>query len=104
MLFRVFVCIFLFSVSFSEKAFSVQSGDMFWEIKKPGATASNYLMGIQHDVILNEDSLPPEILAALEETKTGLLEIVPSEVTEESVIEETKKYINFHPEKLFLSI
>lgn len=94
MFFRIFAFIF-----FTVKAAAVQSGNIFWEVKKPGSATPNYLIGTKHDVILNENSLPPEVIAALENTKVGLFEIISNELTEEALIEAVKNNIKLPPGK-----
>ena len=93
MFFRIFICSFFFTAFFSAKALAVQAGALFWEIKKPGKATSSYLIGTKHDVILNEESLPPEVILALESSQVGLFEIISSENTEEAMIEAIKKRI-----------
>ena len=89
---KSFICGFVFFSFFMTKALAVQEGEMFWEVKKPGV-APNYLIGTKHDEILNKASLPPELVSALENAKTGLFEIVTNERTEKQINEAVKKRI-----------
>ena len=59
--------VFLF-ILFIAEASSVPKGELFWEINRPGIEPS-YIIGSNHAICLNEDSLPPEINTALENSK-----------------------------------
>ena len=96
---KALTCIFLSSAFFTSKILAVQSGELFWEIKKPGQTTPNYLMGSKHDVILTESSLPPEVISILEGVRVGLVEIISSERTEEALIEANKSTTKLPDEK-----
>ena len=72
---------FSLTLFFMSKALAVESGELFWEVKKPDEeTASNYLIGTKHDVMLDENSLPLEVVRALENSQVGLFEIISSEL------------------------
>ena len=86
---KSFIGSFVFFSFFMTKALAVQEGEIFWEVKKPGI-APNYLIGTKHDVILNENSLPPELISALKSSKTGLFEIITNERTEKQINEAKK--------------
>ena len=93
MFYRALICVFLLSAFFTAKVLAVQAGELLWEVKKPGEAAPNYLMGSKHDVILNESSLPSEVISILEGVKVGLFEVISSELTEEALIEANKSKI-----------
>ena len=81
----------LFSVFCSVKVLALQPGEIFWEIAKPGGSAPSYLMGTAHNVVLSKESLPPEVIRALKNSKVGLFEVISSERTEEYSIAAKKK-------------
>ena len=93
MFFRILNGFFLLIIFFTGKVLAVQSGEIFWEIKKPGDNIPNYLMGTQHFMILNEKSLPPEVIDALKNTKVGLFEVISDDRGEEAVKEALKNNI-----------
>ena len=95
------VVIFLFI--FSSKVLAISPGQIFWEITKPGESNPNYLMGTIHDIIIDKDSLPPELLVALEHSRVGLFEIVSGEQTEKELKEARKKVI-WLPDGEYLSL
>lgn len=83
--------VIFFSVFFSLKVLAIQPGEIFWEVVKPGESTANYLIGTHHYVTLNENSFPPELVAAIENSKVGLFELIFSERTGKYVIEARKK-------------
>ena len=85
---KFFIGGFVFFSFFMTKALAVQEGEIFWEVKKPGI-APNYLIGTKHDVILNENSLPPELVSALKNAKAGLFEVISEDIKKQ--INEAKK-------------
>lgn len=88
MFLRLFLCVLGFSSFFSTRALAVQAGEIFWEVKKPGTSQPpNYLIGTKHDMILNQESLPPELILALRDAKTGLFEMVIDDETDDKVSE-----------------
>ena len=95
------VVIFLFI--FSSKVLAISPGQIFWEITKPGESNPNYLMGTIHDIIIDKDSLPPELLVALEHSRVGLFEIVSGEQIEKELKEARKKVI-WLPDGEYLSL
>ena len=77
MFLRLFICVLGFSSFFSARALAIQAGEIFWEVKKPGMSQPpNYLIGTNHDMIFDQESLPPELILVLRSAKTGLFEIV----------------------------
>ena len=79
---------FFFSLFFSAKALAVPSGEIFWEVVKPGVSTPNYLLGTYHSLKLHEDSLPPELKVAIKDSTIGLFEIISSERTDTMKAEE----------------
>ena len=63
MLLKSFICVFIFSGFFTTQSFAVGSGEILWEVKKPGSVP-NYIIGEQHNVVLNGSSLPQEIISS----------------------------------------
>ena len=83
--------VIFFSVFFSLKVLAIQPGEIFWEAVKPGESTSNYLIGTRHGAILDKNSFPPELVAAIENAEVGLFEIIFSERTGKYVTEARKK-------------
>ena len=83
--------VILFSIFFSVKVLAIQPGEIFWEAVKPGESTANYLIGTMHRAVLDENSFPPELVAAIENAKVGLFEIMYSDQTEKYVTEARKK-------------
>ena len=73
---------------------AVQQGQIFWQISRSGIEPS-YLIGAKHDICLNQDSLPPEINAALENSKAGLIELSSNENTNQNQINTLKSQLTF---------
>ena len=104
MFLKVFICILGVSSLFTTRAVAVQAGEVFWEVKKPGKPP-NYLIGTKHDINLNKDSLPPELIAALKGSKIGLFELVTKDRTSEKISELERKMIRLPDgERLYLFI
>ena len=97
-----FQFIFLFFLFFyAVKTLTVQNGQIFWEIQKPGIKPS-YILGLYHYFFLDENSLPPEITAAISNSQTGLIELSREE--QKRLVEAIKTTGLFLPEGETLSL
>lgn len=83
--------VIFFSIFFSLKVFAIQPGEIFWEAIKPGESTANHLIGTWHLANLDENSFPPELVAAIENAEVGLFEIISSEATEKYVMQARKR-------------
>ena len=83
--------VILFSIFFSLKVLAIQPGEIFWKAVKPGESTANYLIGTMHRAVLDENSFPPELVAAIENAEVGLFELISSDQTEKYVTEARKK-------------
>lgn len=83
----VFVCC-LFAC-FTVKSTTVQPGQILWRISRSGIDSS-YLIGINHEICLNEDSLPPKLKMVLEKSTIGLIELISSENTSQNIMNTAK--------------
>ena len=79
---RAFVFVYCFFSFFTMKTEAVKEVHLLWKISRSGIESS-YLIGIKHDLCLNQKSLPPEVNRALEKSKVGLIELNFSELTKE---------------------
>ena len=93
MFFRIFNGSLFLIIFFTGKVLAVQPGEMFWEIKKPNDSVSNYLIGTQHHLMLNEKSLPLEVTDAIKSARVGLFEIISEDMGKEEGKEAVKNNI-----------
>ena len=80
----------------------VQNGQIFWEIRKLGVKPG-YILGLNHSRTLDENSLPPEINTAINNSQIGLIELSAKERTEKKMIEAKQSIGLFLPESETLS-
>ena len=77
----LFMALGLLSIILANKALALQTEapsdfDVFYEIKDSKGRALGHILGTNHDVCIDDSSLPVEIKEALDQAVTGLLEAV----------------------------
>ena len=107
---KIFVSAFSFifialNISTAQAAIeqTVESGQYFWQISRPGLNPSfSYILGSNHYMCLDNNSLPVEIKRALKSSKVGILEAnTETTIKEQNTLQSIKGAFNL-PEGLSL--